>query len=427
MSLLDIAAQFNKQLPDIKTQSANAWVAFSGGLDSTVLLHLLKAANIPNLRAVHVNHQISTNANAWQAHCAALCQAWEIPFVAEKVIVEQQGFGIEDAARKARYAVFAKVMQKSDWLFTAHHADDQAETLMLRLLRGTGVKGLSGIATNKSFEPGQMFRPLLNMTRDELLNYANQHQLSWIEDESNFSDIFDRNYLRLRVMPLLQKRWPGFQKKWHQTASLMADAGELLSDLAQLDLSQMDRRGERVGESIDLKSLSNLSRPRQQNLLRLWLHQQAYNTPEQQHWQQIYAQIFSDNADVEINVQFGDVSLRVYQTRLYSLPAELPQFQLQQTPRVAQQGECLLRSDLTNLRIKTREGGERCKPATRQHSQTLKKLLQEYKLEPWLRDQIPLIYSDDNLVAVGDLWVCAGYETVVGQEGIELSWKLANQ
>ena len=422
MSLLDIAAQFNKQLPDIKTQSANTWVAFSGGLDSTVLLHLLKTANIPNLRAVHVNHQISRNANAWQAHCASLCQDWEIPFVAEKVIVEQQGFGIEDAARKARYAVFAKVMQKSDWLFTGHHADDQAETLMLRLLRGTGVKGLSGIATNKSFESGQMFRPLLNFTRDELLNYANQHQLSWIDDESNFSNVYDRNYLRLHVMPMLQQRWQGFQKKWNQTAGLMTDADELLIDLAQLDLLQLDRRSERIGESINLKSLSTLSKPRQQNVLRFWLQQQAYDMPEQQHWTQVYAQIFSDNSEANTNIQFGNLSLRVYQSRLYSLPAELPQLQLRQEARITQQGEYLLRADLGELQIKSRQGGERCKPANRHHSQTLKKLMQEYQLEPWLRDQVPLIYANDNLVAVGDLWICAGFEAGVGQEGIVLSW-----
>lgn len=423
MGLVDIASQFNKEWSEIKTQSGNVWVAFSGGLDSTVLLHLLKSANISNLRAVHVNHQISLNANAWQQHCAEICQAWGIPLVTEKVIVEQTGYGIEDAARKARYAVFAQVMQKNDWLVTAHHADDQAETLMLRLLRGTGVKGLSGIAASKPFEQGQVVRPLLNVTRDELVDYANQKQLSWIDDESNFSDAYDRNYLRLHLMPLLQKRWEGFQKKWNQTAGLMADADELLTDLAQLDLQQLDQRTERIGESIDLKFLSNLSKSRQQNVLRFWLQQQNFSRPEQQHWVQVYTQIFSENSEASINLQFGNLSLRVYQSRLYSLPAELPQLQLRQDIRIARQGEYLLRTDLGELHIKSRQGGERCKPAYRHHSQTLKKLLQEYQLEPWLRDQVPLVYANDKLVAVGDLWICAGFDAGVGQEGIVLSWR----
>lgn len=399
------------------------WVAYSGGLDSTVLLHLLKSANLSvQLCAVHVNHQISSNADIWQQHCENFCRDVGIAFFAEKVNVQKQGYGLEDAARKARYAVFESLIKKDDVLLTAHHADDQAETLLLRLLRGTGVKGLAAIATEKPCGQGRMIRPLLWVTRNELLNYAQQHNLSWVDDESNFSDIYDRNYLRLHVMPLLQKRWQGFQKKWQQAAQLCAEADSLLNEYAQMDLQAVGCRNERVGQSIDYQLFVSFSERRQQNLLRHWLIQQGYTTTEQQHWQQFIKQFFSEKTDTHINLQWGNVSLRFYQNRIYSLPLELPQLHLQQIHRQVRENEHLLRVDLPDLWITSRSGGERCRPAQRAHSQTLKKLLQEYQLEPWLRDSVPLIYSGQNLVAVGDLWICAGYLAAEGEMGIQLRW-----
>lgn len=400
------------------------WVALSGGLDSTVLLHSLVSVNWPiRIAAIYVNHQLSPNADAWQAHCEHLCRALGVPFFTQKVDVQKQGRGLEDAARQARYAVFASLMQEQDFLLTAHHADDQAETLMLRLLRGTGVKGLSGIAAEKKLQTGKALRPLLSTTRRQLEEYARFHQLTWVTDESNFSDAYDRNYLRNQVMPLLQERWPNFQLRWQQTAQLCADNNELINQLAATDLEQVDCQVARVGQSIDRELLIQLSTTRQRNLLRYWLEKNGYDLPEHQHWQQIYVQLFSENSDTQAQVQFGNLSLRLYQQRIYALPNVLPFMQLQKETAIATEADCLLRADLPNLHIRYRQGGERCRPATRAHSQTLKKLLQEYHLEPWLRDQVPLIFSGDVLVAVADLFVCAGYQAATGEEGVLYKWQ----
>ncbi len=423
-----ILQKFMQQLPDVKSPGNNWWVGFSGGLDSTVLLHLLKSS-CPHwpIRAIHVNHQISPNANDWQRHCEQLCQQWGVNLIVEKVSVKNQGHGIEDAARSARYAAFKKHLMLNDYLLTAHHADDQAETLLLRLLRGTGSRGLSGIAVERVFDQRQntkLLRPLLPFTRDEILSYANQHQLQWIEDESNFSEEYDRNYLRLQVMPLLQSRWPKFQLKWNQTAQLCAETETLLTEMAVADLQAINLRDERIGKSINRELFFQLSIPRQHNLLRYWLSIQGYSVPEQQHWQQIESQIFSEKTDSSINLQWGNVSLRVYQNKIFALPLILPELTLSMTHSIADVSIRLLRSDLPNIHTRTRAGGERCRPAGRNHSQTLKKCLQEFGLEPWLRDSVPLIYSGDNLVAVGDLWVCAEYLAEKNQQGLKLVWSV---
>lgn len=415
-----------QQLPDMKSLGNRWWVGFSGGLDSSVLLHLLKSA-YPDLAltAIHVNHQISPNANDWQQHCEKLCQQWGVKLIVEKVSVENQGYGIEDAARSARYAAFKKHLLPNDYLLTAHHADDQAETLLLRLLRGTGSRGLSGIAAERMFDQQhniRLLRPLLPLTRDELLIYAHQHQLQWIEDESNFSEEYDRNYLRLQVMPLLQSRWPKFQVKWNQTAQLCTETETLLTEMAIADLQVMDLRDERIGKSISRQLFSRLSIPRQHNLLRYWLSIQGYSVPEQQHWLQIRSQIFSEKTDSSINLQWGNVSLRVYQDKIFALPLVLPELTLHMTECIAESA-ILLRADLPDIHIKTRNGGERCRPAGRNHSQTLKKCLQEFGLEPWLRDCVPLIYSGNNLVAVGDLWVCAEYLAQPNEKAVQISWE----
>jgi tRNA(Ile)-lysidine synthase len=423
-----ILQKFMQQLPDMKSPDNGWWVGFSGGLDSTVLLHLLKSA-YPKLAiaAIHVNHQISPNADDWQQHCEHLCQQWGVKLVVEKVSVKNQGYGIEDAARSARYGAFKKYLLPNDYLLTAHHADDQAETMLLRLLRGTGSRGLSGIAAERVFDQQQnirLLRPLLSFTRDELAYYANHHQLQWIEDESNFSAEYDRNYLRLQVLPLLQSRWSKFQIKWNQTAKLCSETETLLIEMAVADLRTVEVSDERIGESINRILFSQLSGPRQHNLLRYWLSIQGYSIPEQQHWNQIELQIFSEKTDSSINVQWGNVSLRVYQDKIFALPLILPELTLSMTQSIADVSIKLLRSDLPNIHTRTRTGGERCRPAGRNHSQTLKKCLQEFGLEPWLRDSVPLIYSENNLVAVGDLWICAEYLAEENQAGLKLVWSV---
>lgn len=404
------------------------WIALSGGLDSCVLLHSLVALNLPvTLHALHINHQISPNANTWQAHCADMCARLNIAFTAVKVDVKNSGRGIEDAAREARYAVFEQHIKSGDYLLTAHHADDQAETLLLRLMRGTGPRGLAAMAQQRSLGQGTLFRPLLNFSRAELEDYARAQGLSWINDESNADDHYDRNYLRNQVMPLLRERWPAFAGKWQQTAELCAANESLIEELAAQDLVLADFKPALVGTSINLAYIESLSVARRHNLIRTWLRGQGLSTPEQQHLQQIEQQIIGGRQDAETQVTWGDVSLRVYRQRIYALPLVdlplVPDSPLVFAPTISlpvgfqfafehleSSDKPLLNPNLPNLHLRFRQGGERCRPAGRAHSQTLKRLLQDYGVEPWLRESLPLVYSNDDLVAVADLWICEGFQ-----------------
>jgi tRNA(Ile)-lysidine synthase len=415
-----------------QTSSGVWWIALSGGLDSCVLLHSLVALQLPiRLRALHINHQISPNADAWQQHCANLCAQLNVPFKAVKVDVENTGRGLEDAAREARYAIFEQHLAAGDYLLTAHHADDQSETMLLRLMRGTGPRGLAAMAQQRPLAEGMLHRPLLNFTRIELEKYAQAHDIGWVNDESNTNDHYDRNYLRNQVMPLLRERWPAFAHKWQQTADLCAVNEALIEELAAQDLLLADCKPALVGTSISLSYLESLTNGRRHNLIRSWLRGQGLSTPEHQHLQQIEQQIIGGRVDAETQVTWGDVSLRVYRQRVYALPlADLPssaakvkefalttelssgfRFNFEWLDR---HDKPLLKADLPNLHLRFRQGGERCQPSGRTHSQTLKRLLQDYGVEPWLRESLPLVYSGDNLVAVANLWICEGYQTAVG-------------
>ena len=387
------------------------WVALSGGLDSCVLLHALVALALPiRLHALHINHQLSPNANTWQQHCADVCAHLGVAFTAVKVAVTNTGKGVEDAAREARYAVFEQYIGSNDYLFTAHHADDQTETLLLRLLRGAGPRGLAAMASSRPLAGGLLHRPLLHFTRSELEAYASTHGLVWVTDESNSNDHYDRNYLRNQVMPLLRERWPQFAYKWQQTADLCAANEALIEELATQDLQLANVEVEVLGSSIALAYVASLSVARRHNVLRTWLRGQSLSTPSQLHLSQIESQIIHGRQDAEVQVNWGDVSLRVYRGRVYSLPlAQLAVMGQLRFVTTEAGSKPLLRADLPNIQVRYRQGGERCRPAGRAHSQTLKRLLQEYGVAPWLRDSLPLVYSNDELVAVSDLWVCEGY------------------
>lgn len=420
------------------------WVALSGGLDSTVLLHALAALELPlPIMALHINHQISPNALGWQEQCADLCRRLQIPFYGESVQVERAGRGLEDAAREARYGVFSRFVQAGDLLLTAHHADDQTETILLRLMRGSGPRGLAAMARQRVLGEGRLCRPLLDFSRAELEAYAQVEGLYWVEDESNANIRYDRNFLRQQITPLLRERWPNFNRQWQRTAELCASNDNLLDEIAGEDLARAEPRMERGGWSLSLELLRNLTLARRQNLLRYWLRLRGFSVPEQSHFQQIEFQLIDGRADAEAEVCWGNLALHRYRGRLHLVPLAvmraLPQhgpymnvplssgesYEVLLSPMLRLHLEyCpvpvvpgFLRADIPDLQLRWRTGGERCQPQGRKHSQTLKKLLQEYGLEPWWRNHIPLIYSGDTMVAVGDLWVCAGFAAESGQAG----------
>jgi tRNA(Ile)-lysidine synthase len=414
------------------------WVALSGGLDSCVLLHLL-AEHRPAVpvHVIHVNHQLSTRANQWQSHCEALAAAYGFPFTAEKVTVAAAGRGLEMAARDARYAVFERVLAPGDLLLMAHHQNDQAETVLLRLLRGAGLRGLGAMPEQRSLGAGRAGRPLLEHTRSELQSYAESEGLAWVEDESNESVVYDRNFLRLQVLPQLAQRWPQFAQRFAHAARSLRESEQLLTEYASEDLTAAGCRPERLGQSISLADVAGLSRARRNAVLRHWIARCGYQPPERVHLEQVDQMLIAET-DTQPQVGWGQCELRRFNTRLYLLPrlpspakTELSWYPpepvtLPDSSRLwATHGAAGLRSG-TDYRISFRQGGERCQPHNRSHSQKLKKLLQEYSLEPWLRDRVPLIYAGDQLAAVGDLWVCKAFYQE-GEGALRVRWECEPQ
>ncbi len=412
------------------------WIGFSGGLDSTVLAASMAALKRPEpVHCVYINHGLSAHAQAWQQHCAAMCAQWGLVFTAIDVTVVPAGEGIEAAARAARYQAFAELLQEGDGLLLGHHLDDQAETLLLRLMRGAGVDGLGGIRPQRRLAQARIFRPLLSYTRQQLEVQAKSMKLQWIEDDSNTDLQFDRNYLRHAVMPALKERWPNVQRQWQRSMDLCNQTSELLFELAKEDLERAEPKQEVLGQSLDLPALRRLSRARRANLLRYWLLQAEQGVPEQAHLEQLEIQLVGGREDAQPQVGWGNVLLRRFQDRLYWLPAvaQAPSEAIHwngQTP--LRWGDWLLTLEPVpsggwslppeGVLIRTRIAGERCQPSWRQRSQTLKKLLQETGVEPWLREQLPMVTSTaGELIAVADLWSCQGWQADSDQ-GVELKW-----
>ena len=437
------------------------WVlAFSGGLDSSVLLHLLVLANrqlsAPKpIVAVHINHNLSPNAMSWQQHCEQTAKSLGVECIVRSVSVVNQGQGIESAAREQRYRAFAELLQAGDCLVAGHHQDDQAETFLLRLLRGAGVQGLGAMVAVRNFEQGQLWRPLLEVSKERLEAYAREQKLHWVDDESNNDTVFDRNFLRQEVIPLLSSRWRQVKSRLALTAEHMQSSQQLLNDLAQIDMQAVVPRQERYGVSLDLLALKTLSPARINNLLRYWCLQEQLAPPNAQQLQEIQRQLLSQETMLtQAVVAWGAAphisELRQFQQRLYLMPALAPfaprasgvscSFDKAHKCDLQEYGSGVLSfvrnesakaglstaalANAKSIVIRWRSGGERCTPAGKKNSQLLKKLLQEYQLETWLRDRVPLLYIDDQLAAVGDLWVCESFSKTGREQSLGLQWVL---
>lgn len=420
-------------------------VGLSGGLDSVVLASLLLEVLGPEqICAVHVNHGLSKNADYWQAQATAFCDAQGIKIHAESVEVKADGEGLEAAARSARYAVFDRLLTEQGVLLLGHHADDQVETVLYHLLRGSGAKGLSGMPAQRPLGQGQLIRPLLNWKKSDLLTYAQYKGLGWVEDESNQQDKFDRNYLRNQVVPKIAQRWPGYVESIQSSAQHSAEANQLAEQLACEDLSGLDMRAERAGWSICIDALQALDAVRQKNILRHWPGQRNLPMPNQKIVAQIMESILDAEADAEPLVSWQSLHWRRFQGRLYLLPsAALTKSQGQVAYWVIDEpddqrleladGSCLVAVEAQGqglavpsgegLTVRYRQGGERCKPEGRAHSSSLKKLFLEYRVEPWWRDRMPLLYLGETLVAVGDCWVCEGWQAGPAQRGKKIHWQ----
>ena len=418
-------------------------MGYSGGRDSSVLLHALTGlrAHLPGdleIRAVHVDHGLSAHAGAWSQHCAAVCSALALPCQILRVNAKpQSGESPEAAARGARYQAITALIEAGDVLLTAHHQDDQAETLLLQLLRGAGPHGLAAMPAHAPFGAGWLARPLLDVTAVELASYTEQHQLSWIEDPSNFDTGFERNYLRHEVMPHFKRQWPAVSRTLSRAAAHAAEAASVLDALADSDMQSVQGPAQ---DTLSVSGLLKLDEARQRNVLRRWFRRQNILVPATVHLQHIQHDILNAAADSIPCVGWGSVKqgaeARRYRDLIYAMP-RLPvhnpdtilTWDMRQPLTLAGvgtftaspvPGEGIKASLLTehSVSVRFRQGGERCRPAGRGHTHELRKLFQERGVPPWQRDRLPLIYIGDELAAVANLWVCEPFHAAVNEPGI---------
>jgi tRNA(Ile)-lysidine synthase len=268
MSLVKRA--FSRWIDDLE-ETPQILVGFSGGVDSSVLLHALVACvKSKHITAIHINHGLSKNADLWEIHARRFCEDLGVDFVGTSVSVVSDGSGLENAARTARYEVYESLLQKAGILLLGHHMDDQVETMLYRLMRGAGHKGMSGIPLKRSVGQGYLVRPLLQVGRKDLEIYANDFHIEYIEDESNLKEDFDRNYLRRTIIPSIENRWPSYRKRFIEMARISDESDTLLESLAGEDIAKLDQREERAGWSLCLQLFKELDLVRQNNILRYW-------------------------------------------------------------------------------------------------------------------------------------------------------------
>lgn len=385
-------------------------VAFSGGLDSTVLLHALTQAklNIP-IQAVYIEHGLQAISKDWIQHCQNICQQWQISFSVQQLdLVPHKGDSIEALARKARYAALESQLKPNGVLLTAQHADDQIETFLLQFLRGSGVAGLASMPFCKTWGKGWHVRPLLSFTRKALAEYAQQYELHWIEDPSNQNLDFDRNYLRKKVIPILKQRWQGLAKTTLRSAHFCAESNTLNQVLAKQSCDEIQQ-----GNRLNHYKLKALPEIQQRNILRFWITTSGFELPNHSRLQQIQ-QFIGQKNKASAQVAWQQTELRVYQDYFFLMRPLCPfdpsirlNWNTQLTPKYplpAHLGTLEINSNRAcNLQIRFRQGGERFKAINQAHSKDLKHIFQENKVLPWMRQRIPLIYQQNQLIQIGNL------------------------
>ena len=421
-------------------------VAFSGGLDSHVLLYALCSLRElldAEIGAVHIHHGLQQDADMWESQCQQVCDGLELPYVSLRVDARAlHGESPEAAARSARYAALADWLPAGHCLLTAQHQDDQAETLLLQLLRGSGVNGLAAMPVMSTLGAGRHLRPLLAVTREALYQYATTNKLSWIEDPSNTDTGFDRNYLRRQVLPVLRERWPAVASSLSRSASHCADAAHLLADLAEQDLQALSGRE----HTLSLASLVALPPARQSNVLRHWIRQVSGGAPSAAVLARVINDITRSRRDSEPCVRWGNFEIRRYREELFLLqqaeagehPGVLA-WNLSGSLELPGPGGVLTATAATGCGIRAaavpagsvqvawRQGGECCPPAGRGHRHRLKKLFQEQGIPPWERSRIPLIYLQGQLAAVAGLWVCEPFQAGPAEPGLVINWSPVHQ
>lgn len=392
-----------------KPEASELWVAYSGGRDSHVLLHLLatlsKRQTLPPLNAVHVNHNLNADAQKWVTHTQQICRQLDVPLTVVDVHIHSNK-NLEARARHARYQAFEQYLPKSGLLLLAHHQQDQAETFLLHAIRGSGVAGLAGMPQSRICGQGTLLRPLLNVPSKAIQTYARQQQLDWIEDPSNQSLHHDRNYLRKIVLPLIKTRWPMAVAACERAAQHCREFDAVLDELIEEPYQHLLR----CNNSLCIDQLKRVSLSQQKILVRRWLEACGGLNLTTTQLNKVFNNVIDARADATPILHCQTIEIRRFQQRLYlhhplklnptweaswdgseplSLPAGLGWLTVSAKDEID-----------WPLQVRFRQGGERMHPKGRCGSHPLKKLMQEWQIPPWLRNQVPLLFKDERLIAV---------------------------
>jgi len=417
-------------------RGASCIVAYSGGADSTALLLLAAESGLADLRAVHVHHGLQAAADDWAAHCETVCARLGVPLSVHRVqIAADDPAGPEAAARQARYAVLREQLPPGGLLLTAHHRGDQAETVLLRLLRGSGVEGLGAIRPLTAFGAGWLWRPLLDQPADALRALVGSRGLRWIEDPHNRSSRYARSWLRAELMPPLRERWPDAEAQLAAAAARCAEAAELLQDMAA-DLLPGLRRED---GGLSVSGLLGLSTARRRLVLRHWLAERALPPPYEETLRHLDREVLSARADAEPLLRWPGGEFRRHRDGLYAaqpLPALPSEYSIAWDGRSDLRlppGCGVLRAGMpVRARVRLPRGGERLRLAGARHHRSLRALAQQHGLPPWVRERLALIEVDGELASIAGRWNADPVSRIggalqvwsgVAPPGLPLSWR----
>ena len=435
---VDLLSDFKNNIASLlKNNKPDFCIALSGGLDSIVLLHLfsrLRCESYPiKLNAHHVHHGLSNNADHWLNFCEQQCSDLNITFHYTKVNLEKKSrTSLESVAREKRYESLKKCLQANSFLTTAHHQDDQLETVLLALKRGSGIAGLQGIRSIQKIEESFLIRPLLIFSREQLEDYAKYFKLNWIEDESNQDEQFDRNFIRQAISPLLRARWPAITKTFSRSAKLLQEQQLLLEEIASEDLSNSFNQQD-DHSSINITKLLCFSITRQKNVLRHWFKCNALQYPSAKKMTAIFNELINAGEQADPKIEFEHLALRRYRDNLYfvskvnmPMPKQAVIWKGEKTLLLDGLTKVLSFNDSQSKGIEIEKNAVveiyfrehlpaklTCTPAGRVGNRSVKKLLHEYQVPPWQRDQIPFIFVNGELIQAVGLWVCAPQKKVM--------------
>jgi len=418
-------------------------VAYSGGCDSTVLLHALtNFYRCTDILAVHINHNLQSESKAWDQFCRSVSADLGVEYQSVSLNLGAINSNIEAQARIQRYQSLSLLMSKGDVLLTAHHQDDQAETFMLQLLRGAGLKGLSAMDEVSNFPPGKLMRPLLNFSREQIEDYASFHELKWIDDPSNSDERFDRNFMRHQVMPLLESRWSAARQTISRSAENCREAAVMIDDMSSHDLfASMGA----YKHSLSINKLRGLPEARRHALVRAWVEENDFPLPDRNTTRRICSGFIDLRRDAQPVLNWSYVQLYRFDGFLYLIGSSLFDQAHSVTASVdsLRQGKIdlpypsgtlqvelvpgLSDEQLADTQVSFRQQGQIFKLRNRQGSRKLKKLLQEWRVPPWMRHFVPMIHVNGQCMAIADYALCDTpsviFEQIHWQPPDELDWR----